>query len=743
VVPGGCAHHLQLGDGVLTMKRLLHPQLATDKQYRDPVKQQLIPLVKRVRTDRNTFRETMLRWVRLCTCVRDQQAYQGRSQTFIPETKKIVDSWTRRIVRDLFPTDNWFDIQAVRAAYEPRVKAQQALFMYFFQKHARVKANATPWVRQLVMLGTSPLRVVWKHTTRSVEYLDEMFDPMTGAPTGELEMKQEDVTDFIGPTFTPVDLFAWYVFPYTVPDVNSAELVFQDLLVSRDRLRGLSATYIDPDDHDLGTVYEPKAVQRVFDRFSASGKARDKFDAEARRLSDKGFTHQLDMKMNPELWPADVTECTWVKDLEDAGKPQRYLVALGADEEILRIQKCPFIHNRSHWLAGRMFVHVDEFYGHGIPELIDRLNYTLIDTADQANDALTWSMNPIALVDIFGVQDPTSLRMRPGAKWLVQKGSVLFQEPPKESATTGFAAMGQYRSLIHELADVVPVGAPQQRSRGKAGQSAAGAQMMLSEAQIDIKEVVETNERVMVEFLEMTQSLTQQFLDREMILQIAGADGVTMVEQPVSVKDTVGDFNYEWLGSVQTQNLQVRAQQMVNYLGLVTKIPPQLLAQQNIDVDYKYILREIWGTGMGLRNPERVVKDKVKQLSVDPRIENDLFQLGRASEVTISQSDNHQEHVAIHNALLQSGDVSDPEEVKALFAHIRGHVAAQVAQQMQQAQQEAQKQGLLNAGAPQRQAQAQGAQNALQSRLAPPAGPGRMAQTGGLDDLFRQMPRGS
>jgi hypothetical protein len=725
------------------MKRLVNPQLARDRQYREPVKDQLVPLVKRIRTDRNVLRETWLRYIRLCTNVRDQQSYSGRSQTFIGTTRKIVDNWTRRIVRDLFPTDTWFDIRAVRAAYENRVPAQLALYMYFFSKHARVKEHATPWIRQMVQLGTSPLKVVWRKTEREVEYLQDIFDP-EGHPTGDFERKIEKVIDFIGPTFQPVDLFAWYIFPYTVSNVNDAEIVFQDILVSRDRVRELRDRQINPDDKADGTVYEEKAVDTLFSRFAASGKARDKFDAEARRLSDKGFTHQLDMKMHPELWPVDLTECTWVKDLEETGAPQRYLVTLGADEEILRIQKCPFMHGRTHWLAGRFEVFVDEFYGHGIPELVDRLNYTLIDIADQASDALTWSMNPISVVDLFAVQDPTSLRMRPGAKWLAQVAGIKFIEPPKESATVGFNAVSQFRGMIHELADVVPVGGGMPKSRGRGQQSSAGMQMAMSEAQVDIKEVVETNEQVLVQFLEMTQSLTQQFLDRRLTLQIAGADGVTQVEQEVGIADVVGDFTYQWLGSTQTQNLQVRSGQLLQFLGLVSKIPPQVLQAQNIDIDMKYLLREIYGTGMGMRNPERVVKEKVKQISVDWRIENDLFRLQRGHEVTISEGDNHVEHAEGHQHLLREGDI--PLETQQLvFAHIRGHVAAQIAKQMQQRMQEAQQQGLQNAGAPQRPgppgAPPGGPPGAMQSRLQPPAGPGRMRQTAGVDDLFRSLPR--
>ena len=68
----------------------------------------------------------------------------------------------------------------------------------------------------------------------------------------------------------------------------------------------------------------------------------------------------------------------------------------------------------------------------------------------------------------------------------------------------------------------------------------------------------------------------------------------------------------------------------------------------------------------------------------------------------------------------------DPQAAMLLEKHIRGHEAAKVAKQIMRMQQQAQLQGL---------------QGAAQGRQPGGNGAGRMAQTSGLDDVYRSLPR--
>lgn len=720
--------------------------LARDPQIVQRVKDEWLPLTKVVREDRLQQRETWLRYHRIWGVKRDFSGYEGRTKTYLPIGRKVIENWVRRIKRDLFPDTDWYDIRALRESFERRVPANKAIQGYFFRKQMRLRRSSSPWLRQLVTLGTSPVRHVWRIDERTQRILRDVLDE-SEQPTGRWEQKVETLVDYLGPTFRPVDLHAFYVWPTTVTDVEDATLAFEDLLVSRDRIEMLGKKPLDPRNAKLGHVYEnvPELMRFLGEQFEMRpggvGTNTEKFEAQKRRLADKGFTHPVDQRLPASMRPADVAESIWRVDLGEGVK--RYLVAMACDEVVLRVQENPFWHGGMLWLVGKLVEVLGEFYGRGLPEVFEWLQYLANDIAEQSGDALVWSTNPIAVVDAYGVQDPDSLRMAPGAKWLAARNSVQFIEPPQGPAQAGFNAVGMVLGLANEFANVTPAGAvgSAQRGRSRSQQTAAGMQIMVAEGAVDIREVVENLEdQVMEPMLRRNHLLAQQFLTKPVILRLTGVDGATMIDTPVSVGDLLGDYEFEWLGSMAAANQQVRSMQQIQFLALVSKIPPQMLEAEGIKIGLKFLLRDIYGTGLGLRNAERVVADVVRPYSVDWRLENDLFRAGMGAEVFVSERDNHAEHARGHDLVL--GDPNLPASVaQQVRAHIEAHVTAGIMQQMSQ-----QQGGLLQAlrgmgpgggGAP---------PGPNGNGMGPPpggmpGGPGRLPQTTSLDDLFRRLPR--
>lgn len=201
--------------------------------------------------------------------------------------------------------------------------------------------------------------------------------------------------------------------------------------------------------------------------------------------------------------------------------------------------------------------------------------------------------------------------------------------------------------------------------------------------------------------------------------------------QALPVEDVIGDFEFDWLGSLKAVNEQVRAQQMATGLGIVSKIPPEALGNKTFD--FAECIGDFFKIGLGLR--KNYIKDKVPQRSIDWRLENELFRLGRGTEVVVAQSDNDIEHAMGHQQCLETSDEPEPVQ-RAIFLHIQAHVASYHAKEMMRVQAEAQQQGMKYAAFGK-----QAGPNAGNGRPPAPVGPGRVAQTGGLDDLYRRLPR--
>jgi len=661
--------------------------LALDPQVVERVRNELVPLVRRTRQERNgVLRERWLRYYRIWSVRHDVQGYRGRTNTYFPIGRRWIEQWVTRLKRDLFPDQDWFACQAMREDFEARVPAKVALQKYWMRRHMRLRKHALPWLRQLVMYGTSPVRNVWRAVEHEQTVLRDVLDD-DGAPSGKTIEQVEKVAAFLGPTFEPVDLFAFYVWPTTAAGLEDATLAFEDRCVPRSRVYALGQKPLDPSNPKGGNVYEGvDQLVSLYDQAIAArtggggGRSPEKYDALAQRLADKGFTAPLDYNVPAALRPLDLSECMWTVDLEgDDVAP--YLVTLGADEIPLRVQKRPFWHGGSQWLVGRFVQLEEEFYGRGLPEIFDYLQYFVNDLGNQSGDAFVWSTNPIAVVDIGAVQDPTSLRMAPGAKWLANPQGVQFTTPPQGAATAGFTAVQGYVGLADTL--VAPTPARPMGTQPAAPGDSAGLAAQLADSAVDLRAVIENLEDdVMVPLLERSDILTQQCLDRDIILKVAGKDGLELVEHPITVADLVGEYEWEWLGTTSALNQQVRAQQMVQGIALMSQIPPDQLAAQGVTVDWPYVLRTYWSVGLGLPDADRVVKTGKPVGPNDWRWENALARVNRADELRVSPQDDHTAHVQGHQHLLDSDTLTEDARVQ-LQTHISHHIGLQIAAEAQ------------------------------------------------------------
>ena len=666
--------------------------LATDPEVQRRIRQELCPLVTRTRDERMVLRDRWLRYYRIWSLRHDVQGYRGRTNTYFPIGRRWIEQWVNRLKRDLFPDNDWFACRALAEDFEKRVPAKVALMKYWFRRYMRLRRHALPFLRQLVMYGTSPARNVWRCLEHEQPALRDILDD-DGAPTGKTKQVIETVADFLGPTFEPVDLFAFYVWPVTSSSVDSATLAFEDRCVTRAHVEELANRPLDPGNAKSTTVYEnlPELLELYDQAISSRGSSYSggrKYDALAIRLADKGFTAPLDQNLPAALRPLDVTECSWTVDLEGTGA-ERYLVTLGADTVPLRVQRRPFFHGGTQWLCGKFVEIAEEFYGRGLPEIFDYIQYFVNDLGNQSSDAFVWSTNPIAVVDIGAVQDPTSLRMTPGAKWLANPAGVQFTTPPQGAAQAGFEAVQGYLGIGDNLVAPTPARpiVPGQAPAAAGAGGASGLAALLADSAVDIRAVIENLEDdVMVPLLERSDILAQQCLDRDILLKVAGQDGVELLEHPVSVADLVGEYEWEWLGTTSALNQQVRAQQMVQGIALLVQVPPDQLAAQNIAVDWRYLISQYWSLGLGLPNPDRVFQSTGPTEAQDWRYENALARVNRAAEVQVSPADNHLEHVQGHQHVLDRGELSD-DAYALMQRHVQDHISFMVAAEVQKLQQ--------------------------------------------------------
>ena len=721
--------------------------LATRDDVVTRIKEEWAPLAQRTRQERKQLQETWLRYDNLLKVRHDSNAYFGRIRANLPIGRRVIENWVVKLKNDLFPDSGfWLQVRAESQESEEGVATLESLFRRFLWDYMRVRRKATPILRQLVGLGTSPIDIGWRYLAKEIPTLEKVYKD-TGGNMGRAKEVLKKVVEYVGPTCRPIDLFRFYVYPTSVNDVTDLTLILEDMLLPWNTIERMGRTPIEKGHPDLGNQFENiEKAKELVARKGVDG-AQDKFEAERRRLTYRGLHSQVDSPEDPNqllvcakgFWRASLV------DDEEGNKefPQWYqIVTAGNDDIPLQVRKVVFWDGEPSILAPKFIEVLEEFYGYGLPHTFDSLAYLTNDILNQGADALTWSLNPIAGIDPGAIADMTTIRMRPGAKWLVRRPreNISFMEPPKDSASAAMSSVNSLIALINDSANVAPfaAGSGGPRTRGRAIQTAGGMAMVNSENMVQVHDIVQGLEDLWLDpMLKKMYSRTQQCLDIPVLLNIEGARGAAMIQRSVTREDLIGEYTFRWQASTSNYNAQVRGQQMIGMLQ--TLGDPNLqsaLQAENKRVSIAWLVESIWREGLQLPSVERLIQDIQPVRAMDVKLENELYFAGRPDQVHVSPADDDVKHLMGHDMLLEPGKLP-PEIYQLALEHMQEHVSALMAKQAMQ-QMQAQQQA-MGAG--------MGAVPGLGGPPPQPGGgggamnPGRPAMTATQGDLGRTMDR--
>ena len=754
---------------------VLSPNLAKKASVRNWFKKVLAPQMIQVRAEKNqVIRPQWLRYYNQWALRGTDQSYHGRLRMYLPISHRIIENWVQKLRADMFPdSGKWFKNTPDTTVNQERGVVVHELLMKLLKEDVKITAIFPGFLRNMCIFGTGIVEMGWKHDEAQVPALLAQMNP----DTGKMDVVEglRTAVRYLGPTMRVVDPFLFYVYPYTPQFTYDAELLFEDMMIGWDTLERMSDTPIDPDRPDLGNQIENWAGVKELRR--SGGESSDKFTSEQIRLQARGLTSRSEKHEEDPKRPIDFTKIHWYGALDASGAqtddqdglpppdvPQWWQLWCVGDDCLVQARQSPWWKQLPPYLAAKFAEMQGEFWGYGVMFLLDHFQYFMNDTMNQTGDGLVFALNPIVAMDANAVQFPDSIRMAPAARWLIRdpRSNVNFIEPPKDSAMAGIQVINFLVAMMNDVSNVAPFGGAglQQggRARGRAVQTATGMSILSGEALLQVRDVVTNIEvGVMNEALDWMFSLLQQCLDRDLALRVDGAEGAMVLETQVTRDTLVGGYNFEWQGSTFSFNQNVRTQQMLNFIQILARIPPQFLAQDNARVDWKYLLREIWSTGFGDREAEMIIKDITPTRAVDPYIENQLFEVGRGDEVTVSPADDDMAHAKMHNEFLHSpeGQALPLVAKQELIQHIQRHAAsyamkqqAQQMQVMQAMQQAAQAQQPQQPGQPPQQGvPGNGAGTpggpVTPSRNVMPEPPGRPPQTANDGDLQRRLPRGN
>jgi hypothetical protein len=107
-------------------------------------------------------------------------------------------------------------------------------------------------------------------------------------------------------------------------------------------------------------------------------------------------------------------------------------------------------------------------------------------------------------------------------------------------------------------------------------------------------------------------------------MRVPGGEGIASSGQKLrSVlrrQDILGDYEFDWIGSLQSQDNQARAQQSLIFLNMMPTLAP-LLQQQGYAPNIVELMRSIWRDALGERGLSDII---VKITDLERTITEDM-----------------------------------------------------------------------------------------------------------------------
>lgn len=482
----------------------------------------------------------------------------NKANLFIPYTFAMVETQTARVLRGLFEHQPPLTVSPRNPESERNAPAMESLVAYQADRMG-LQTRLEPWLKDIGIYGTAYAKVDWRRKVRMVKQRKMGLKPIVvmGRVVAQvpwmIEVEAEEVV-WNGPWVRRVDINNLFPDP-AAEDVDDARYVIERAWVPLSVLA----------DRAKQGRYDEAQVAKLRDTLSMANQERPA----QRRLGsiglsgDAGDSDTFDPLV--ELWEY------W----EDGD------TATLADQQIIldpERRGNPFAHGRKPFVKCNARSIGGEWYGLGVPEILESLQEEINTGRNQRLDNVSAIINNMMAVDQTKLVDGADFTYRPN-------GIVPFRGSPREAimplAPSGLVAAGyQEEQLIRQ--DMQLATQIFDYSMGMApghAETATGIMSLQNAGQIVFEDLIR---RVAYDGLrkigQLWLALNQQFITEPQVIRVEGPQGREW--RTYKPEDILGEFDLQAAASASdgAQNRDMRRKQMVDFVAAVSTNP--LLIQQ-------------------------------------------------------------------------------------------------------------------------------------------------------------------
>jgi hypothetical protein len=490
----------------------------------------------------------------------------------IPAARRSIERSVVRCVKLLTPSVKWFEVAPAGSTdVDPdRVANVDAFMWYVMRKKIKSRSIIGQLVRCMILYGMPILK------------------------TSVMVQNSQ-----VWPTQRAVDPFSFYIYPETSPTVDEAEIIFEDFLFSYERYN----TFVDKGMVDAipqSELTKPSWPYHLVERLAYQGitDPTANVDTIIDRVGD-----QLQRTTTAFV---SITE-EWIRR---EGKLYQVYIAWN-------------LHSGPRIVGFFQSIYDDPLYRLTIHRPLPGETYTTTQTEDiveldnvqndmfnQFVDSVDYEQGMLA----FGGGDQQrqdAFKMKGRAKWNFGSDSpkevMQFIQPPVTS-TNQLRAWQITTGMLQSYgaAGTITEGQPG-RNMPRAGDAVNN---LINLGMADIQDFAEAIEQeVLTPALSDIYKVAQLIPD-DQLMKIPGGNafyaGGSLQSNAIKKKDITGDFEFEWIGSLQFQDDSARAQRLMIFLNLAPQLMP-LLESQGYTFNLAELIQTIWRSGIGERSLSKVV----------------------------------------------------------------------------------------------------------------------------------------
>ncbi len=562
-----------------------------DKAVRAWIDDNLLPMLQQGESDGTAVRDEWER-IRDMLYLRhgEDQGYKGESNSYLPAYAKASDVRTSHINRALFPTDSVVDV--MREGDEGDADLVKSWMQYQMEVEMKIRLGMKKHIRTLNDFGFAVSKVFW-HKPPAPDKATRLRKVPGLGLFGDLS-----AADTEGARFLPRDIFGFYIWPTTIDTPEQASLLYEIMQVSKQDadLRFKSGEWLNEDEAgfpDIANEYSQDLQQQADLVLGGADIA-----TEARSRGELGTWGYV-----KECWLRMPVPASLYGPGEVKGAPVPVKVVLVND---VPVEACrnPFWHQKPPYVISSPWARPGQIYGTGLGRMGLELQGLINDTMNQTQDNVTYGLNPMAIINPNTlVGNSSQISIKPGGVInSLDPNGVKWDRPPVEQMQYGNQQLSSLMSMMNDLLGTPPI--VQGTGSKGAGRTATGSQILQNNVKTDMQDVVEDLElSVLVPTMQMVYMLGQQYEKNERWLAITGGEPIRFTRDAF-----VGRYKFKWLASSQAMNQQVRAQQALQFLQLISSPPlMQLLMQQGKMVNPEPLLRLLYETGIGGRDFAKIL----------------------------------------------------------------------------------------------------------------------------------------